>query len=145
MARRVFFSFDYQFAWKVNIIRNMPSITGTAAAGFEDARRWDEAEKSGANSVRALIDAALEDTTVTVVCVTYGFTSRTWTNYEIEKSLERGSGLVAVQLHEFPPGSVSSPGAIPRQIQDRGFKAYKYTNKGALANWIEEAAKIAGR
>lgn len=34
MARRVFFSFHYQYVWKVNQIRSMPNIIGTAAAGF---------------------------------------------------------------------------------------------------------------
>ena len=35
-------------------------------------------------------------------------------------------------------------GAIPTQIEANGYKAYKYTNKEALARWIEEAAKLAG-
>ena len=37
MARRLFFSFHYQHVWKVNQIRNVPNITGSAAAGFVDA------------------------------------------------------------------------------------------------------------
>ena len=36
-------------------------------------------------------------------------------------------------------------GAIPLQIKENGFNAYKYTNKEALARWIEEAAKLASR
>lgn len=37
MKRRVFFSFQYEHVWRVNQIRNIPNIIGTAAAGFVDA------------------------------------------------------------------------------------------------------------
>ena len=94
-----------------------------------------------------MIDRGLENTSVTVVCVTYGTTSRKYINYEIDKSLERGNGLVAVQIHHLKDqnGQTGSPGAIPPQIEANGFKAYKYTDKEALAYWIEEAAQKAGR
>ncbi len=49
MARRVFFSFDYNYVWKVNQIRNMPTVMGTAAAGFQDASIWEEAKKNEAS------------------------------------------------------------------------------------------------
>lgn len=45
MIRRVFFSFHYQYVWKVNQIRNMPDVTGTAAAGFYDVSLWEESKK----------------------------------------------------------------------------------------------------
>jgi len=147
MARRVFFSFDYKYVWKVNQIRSMPNVIGTAAAGFQDASLWEEAKKKGDKEIKRMIDKALENTSVTVVCVTYGTTSRKYINYEIDKSLERGNGLVAVQIHHLKDqnGETGSPGAIPPQIEANGFKAYKYTDKEALARWIEEAAKLAGK
>lgn len=40
MARRTFFSFDYRYVWKVNQIRNMPEVTGTAAAGLVGLLFW---------------------------------------------------------------------------------------------------------
>ena len=68
-------------------------------------------------------------------------------NYEIEKSLERGNGLVAIQIHHLKDQNLKtgSPGAIPPQIEANGFKAYKYTNKESLGKWIEKAAKLAGK
>lgn len=46
MARRVFFSFHYQRdIWRVNQIRNIGEIVGTAAVGFHDASLWEEAKK----------------------------------------------------------------------------------------------------
>lgn len=147
MARRVFFSFHYKHVWKVNQIRNVPNVIGTAAAGFQDASLWEEAKKKGDKEIKRMIDKGLENTSVTVVCVTYGTTSRKYVNYEIDKSLERGNGLVAVRIHHLKDqnGRVGLPGAIPPQIEANGFKAYKYTNKEALARWIEEAAQKAGR
>lgn len=147
MARRTFFSFHYKYVWKVNQIRSMTNIIGTAAAGFQDASLWEEAKKKGDKEIKKMIDNALNNTTVTVICVTYGTTNRKYINYEINQSLARGNGLVAVQIHHLKDqnGNTGSPGAIPAQIEANGFKAYKYTNKEALARWIEEAARLAGK
>ncbi len=147
MARRVFFSFHYKYVWKANQIRSMTNIIGTGAAGFQDASLWEEAKKKGDKAIKAMIDKALENTSVTVVLVTYGTTNRKYINYEIDQSLARGNGLVAVQIHHFKDQNeqTGSAGAIPSQIEANGFKAYKYTNKESLAKSIEEAAEIAGK
>ena len=147
MARRVFFSFHYKHVWKVNQIRSMPNVTGTAAAGFQDASLWEEAKKKGDAAIKRMIDKGLENTSVTVVCVTHGTTGRKYINYEIDKSLEKSNGLVAVQIHHLkdPNHPAGSAGAIPPQIEANGFKVYKYNNKESLARWIEAAAKLAGK
>lgn len=147
MARRVFFSFHYKYVWKVNQIRSIPNITGTVAAGFQDASLWEGAKKKGRKEIERMIDKALENTSVTVVFVTYGTTNREFINYEINQSLARGNGLVAVQIHHLKDQNeeIGSPGAIPTQIEANGFKAYKYTNKEALERWIEEAFRLAGK
>ena len=147
MARRVFFSFHYKYVWKVNQIRSMPNITGTAAAGFQDSSLWEKAKKKGDKEIKKMIDEGLKNTSVTVVFVTYGTKDRKYINYEIDQSIARGNGLVAVQIHHLKDqnGQTGSPGAIPSQIEKNGFKAYKYSNKEALAKWIEEAAKLAGK
>ena len=147
MARRVFFSFDYAHVWKVNQIRSMPNITGTAVAGFQDASLWEAAKKKTDAAIKKMIDKALENTSVTVVCVTHGTSTRKFINYEIDESLAKGNGLVAVQIHHLkdPIHPAGRPGAIPAQMGSNGFKAYKYTNREALARYIEAAAKIAGK
>lgn len=147
MARRVFFSFHYRYVWKVNQVRCLPNIIGCAAAGFQDASLWEESKKKGDKVIKSMIDKAMERTSVTVVFTTYGTTQRKYINYEIEKSLARGNGLVAVQIHHLKDqlGQSGSPGAIPPQIAANGFKAYKYTNAKDLEDWIEEAATLAGK
>lgn len=145
MARNVFFSFHYKHVWRVNQVRSLPNIIGTAAAGFRDASLWEESKAKGPAAIKKLIDQALHGTTVTVVFVTSGTADRTYINYEIDKSLERGNGLVAVQIHHLKDsnGNEAKPGRIPEQIAANGFKAYKYTTKEKLASWIEEAARLA--
>ena len=144
MARHTFFSFHYRYVWKVNQIRSIPNVIGTAAAGFVDNSLWETAKKQD-GAIKRMIDKALEGTSVTVVCVTYGTKDRTYIKYEIDESLKRGNGLVAVRLHALRDqyGETGSAGAIPSQIAANGFKAYKYTNKDDLAVWIEEAYLLA--
>jgi len=147
MARNTFFSFHYKYVWKVNQVRSIPNIVGTSAAGFQDASLWEKAKTSGRRVVEAMIDKALLGTTVTVVFVTYGTINRKYINYEIDQSLARGNGIVAVQIHHLKDqsGLTGKPGRIPSKITNNGFKAYKYTTPEALARWIEEAAKLAGK
>ncbi len=62
MARRVFFSCHYKYVWKVNQIRSMPNIIGTAAAGFQDASLWEASKKKGESVIKGMIDKALINT-----------------------------------------------------------------------------------
>jgi hypothetical protein len=131
----------------VNQIRNIPNVTGCAAAGFQDASIWEEAKSKGGAAVKALIDKGLENTSVTVVCVGAKTAGRTYINYEIDQSIARGNGIVAVQVHHLKDkdGNTDPAGAIPSKIAAGGYKAYKYVDHEYLGNWIEEAARAAGR
>jgi Thoeris protein ThsB, TIR-like domain len=148
MARRVFFSFHYQRdVWRVNQIRNMPNVTGCAAAGFQDGSLWEEAKKKGEATIKAMIRKGLENTSVTVVCVGNQTAGRKYINYEIQQSIDRGNGIVAVQVHHLKDsdGNTDPAGAIPAKIESGGYQAYKYANHEKLAKWIEDAAKAAGK
>ena len=148
MARRVFFSFHYQRdIWRVNQIRSIPNVTGCAAAGFQDASIWEEAERKGATAIKALINKGLENTSVTVVCVGSQTAGRTYIDYEIDQSIARGNGIVAIQIHHLRDknNKTSPAGAIPSKIIEGGYKAYKYVDHERLGKRIEEAANAAGR
>ena len=148
MARRTFFSFNYsKDIWRVNQIRNMPNVIGTSAAGFQDASLWEEAKEKGDAEIKKMIDNALYNTSVTVVCITYGTASRKYINYEIDESLDRGNGLLGIKIHHLKnqKKETTSEGAAPSKIISNGFKVYKYNNADRLAAWIEDAAKIAGK
>lgn len=148
MARTVFFSFHYQNdVWRINQVRNIPNITGNAAAGFKDASLWEEAKSKSDDAVKKMIDNALYGTSVTVVFIGEKTANRKFINYEIQKSLERGNGLLGIYIHHLLDQNqkTSQQGAIPKGIVENGFRVYRYTDVHNLAKQIEEAAKIAGK
>lgn len=148
MARTVFFSFHYQRdIWRVNQIRSIPNITGNAAAGFKDASLWEEAKKKGDDVIKRMIDKALEGTSVTVVLIGAKTAGRKFINYEIQKSIDRGNGIVGFQINHLKnhEGETDEVGADPKGIEENGFKIYKYIDVEKMANRIEEAAKLAGK
>lgn len=148
MARRVFFSFHYQRdVWRVNQIRNIPNVTGSAAAGFQDASLWEEAKEEGDAAIKKLIDEGLKNTSVTVVFIGAETAGRKYINYEIEKSIERGNGIVGIQMHHLKNegGNTDAVGKTPGKLTTAGAKVYKYADKEKLAARIEEAASDAGK
>jgi hypothetical protein len=148
VARRAFFSFHYQRdVWRVNQIRNLPEIVGSAAAGFQDASLWEEAKKKGDAAIKKMIDDALYNTSVTVVFIGHKTAGRKYINYEIQKSLERGNGLVGIQIHHLKDrsGNTDPVGDIPSLITNKNVPVYKYVDGVKLATRIEEAAKRAGK
>lgn len=148
MTRNVFFSFHYgRDIWRVNQIRNIPKIQGAAAAGFKDSSLWEEAKKKGEAEIKRMIDKALENTSVTVVCIGYKTAGRKYINYEISQSLKRGNGLLGIQIHHLKnQNSETDPaGSSPKGIEENKYKIYKYVDVERLAKRIEEAASIAGK
>ena len=148
MARRVFFSFHYQRdIWRINQIRSIPNVTGSATAGFQDASLWEEARRKSDAAIMRMIDGALFNTSVTVVFIGNRTANRRFINYEIEQSIQRGNGLVGIQIHHLLNQSKEAdpPGAIPKLLTDHGFKVYKYVDHEMLARRIEEAADAAGK
>lgn len=148
MARRVFFSFHYQRdIWRINQIRSIPNITGSAAAGFQDASLWEDAKRKSDAAIKKMIDDALYNTSVTVVFIGNQTANRKYIKYEIEQSIDRGNGVVGIQIHHLKDKNqnVDELGETPKLLLDSGFKTYKYVDYEKLANRIEEAAKIAGK
>jgi hypothetical protein len=148
MARFVFFSFHYQRdIVRVNQIRNLPEIVDEAAAGFKDSSLWEEAKRKSDDAVKKLIDAGLNGATVTVVCIGNKTAGRKFINYEIQKSIDRGNGIVGVQIHHLKnfDGETDTAGATPALLTTHKYPIYKYVDHTKLKAWIDAAAKTAGR
>ena len=146
MARVTFFSFHYQRdIWRVNQIRNAPNVTGCAAAGFQDSSLWEEAKRKGEAAIKKLIDDALLGTTVTVICIGAQTAGRQYINYEIDKSIARGNGILGVHIHNLKDKKTDVKGAVPHKLTAGGYKVYTYSDLDALGRWIEAAAKAAGK
>ncbi len=142
MARRVFFSFHYQNdLWRANQIRNSHIVEGTAAAGFQDASLWEEARRRGDKAIKALIDESLKGTTVTVVLIGSETSNRRYVEYEIEKSVEVGNGLLGIYIHNLKDqqGNTCAMGAVPAGLLKRQVPVHEW-DRERFGQWVEEAA-----
>ncbi|MBB3103840.1 TIR domain-containing protein [Azomonas macrocytogenes] len=148
MARHVFFSFHYQHdIWRVNQIRNLGEIVGCATAGFRDASLWEKQMHENQAAIRKRIDEGLYGTSVTVICIGAETAGRTFIDYEIEQSIARGNGLLGLRIHMLKNqyGKTDPPGPIPARLIEADVPIYDYTSHTKLKEYIEQAARRAGR
>ncbi len=161
MTRRVFFSFHYERdIWRANVVRKSWVTQDRTAAGFWDASLWEDAKKKGDAAIRRMIDEALNGTSVTVILIGAETSTRKWVRYEVEKSFEQGNGLLGVYIDriEDTSGKTDRRGSpdFGKIGQDRygggvyfpgeyGMYEYKPTGYAKFAEWVETAARDAGR
>lgn len=146
MARKVFFSFEYSDVSRANVVRNSWVTQGREAAGFIDAAEFEKLKEQGDAAIRRWIDEQMKGTSVTVVLVGAKTCTSRWVRYEIEQS-QGDKGLLGVdisKIKDLQTGKTSDRcGKIPE-----GYPFYLWNNdKGYdnLGDWIEKAAKLAGR
>lgn len=148
MARHTFFSFHYERdIWRANVVRNSWVTQDRKSAGFFDASLWEEAKKKGDAAIKKMIDDALVGTSVTAVLIGQETSTRTYVKYEIEKSIERGNGLLGVYISKIKDkdGNEDEMGANPLPA---GYKTYLWNKDDGYTNfgsWVEAAAKAAGK
>lgn len=147
MARRVFFSFEYENdVGRAMVVRKSNALRGVDTAGFVDSAEFEKIRRSGEAAIKGWIDRQLSNTSVTVVLVGAETCSSKWVNYEIEASKERGNGLLGVdisKISDFRGQTTERCGKIPA-----GYAFYLWNNDNGyenLGSWIEAAAKAAGR
>jgi hypothetical protein len=144
--RKVFFSFKYKDVSRAMVVRNSWVAQGKEAAGFIDSADFEEVKKGGDKAIQEWIDNQLKGTSVTVVLVGEKTCSSRWVKYEIEKSIERGNGLLGIdvsKIKDFNKETTERCGQIPK-----GYDFYlwfKDDGYNKMGEWIEKAAKDAGR
>jgi hypothetical protein len=145
MARRVFFSFEYSDVSRAMVVRNSWVTQSREAAGFIDAAEFEKLKKRGDDAVKAWIDDQLKGTSVTVVLVGKYTCDSKWVNYEIEKSEQRGNGLLGIDISKIKDLSGNTTERCDRI--PKGYDFYLWNNDDGyhkLGDWIEKAAKAAG-
>lgn len=148
MARRTFFSFHYQLdIWRANVVRNSWVTQDRESAGFFDASLWEEAQKKGDAAIKSMIDEALKNTSVTVVLIGKETASRPYVQYEIEKSIERGNGLLGIHIYnvENQDKKTTDMGKNPLPAAYPVYMWFGDQGSKNLGDWIEKAAKAAGK
>lgn len=161
MARRVFFSFHYERdVWRANVVRNSwMTHPHREAAGFWDASLWERARLTGRRAVRRMIDAGLRGTSVTAVLIGAETSLREYVQYEISQSYSRGKGLLGIRVHNIGDrrSETDWEGDNPLEMLrdarsgvplSEVFPTYDWFGDDGYHNigdWVEEAARAAGR
>jgi MTH538 TIR-like domain (DUF1863) len=160
MARKVFFSFHYERdAWRAAQVRNS-NIT-QSIKGYVDKAEWEEIKRKGDKAIKDWIEAQMKGTSVTVVLIGNETADRKWVKHEIEKSIEKGNGLLGIYIHRLKnkDGEKDERGQNPLDnvyitVDGKLKRASNYfqtyfwdLNDGYnnFSSWIEEAATLAGK
>jgi hypothetical protein len=146
-GRRVFFSVHYERdVWRATNVRNAGQVDPVAAAGWEDASLWEKAKRKGDAEIKRLIDAGLQRTSVTAVLIGAETADRPWIAYEIEKSIDRGNGVLGIRVHRIRDqrGRRDHRGTVPAALRNGGFRVYDW-NRANMGRWVEWAAVAAGK
>ena len=147
MARRVFFSFDYdRDIWRAGQIRNSwVTKPDREAAGFWDAASREEVKKKGEETIKRWIDKELEGTSVTIVLIGSKTSESKWVEYEIKQSWEKGNGLIGIYIHHCKDqnGKTDIQGKDPFvKLDYKNIKTYDWINNNGyknLGDWVEAA------
>lgn len=156
MSRKVFYSFHFdKDSQRAAQVRNSHAIADTDEYGVIDSVDWEEIKRAGPESIKRWINEQLKYTSVTVVLIGAETSERQWVQYEIERSWERGNGLLGVTIHNVKnlKGETTNIGKNPfdNHVLADGTplssvcKVYDWVANSGLTNlgkWAEEAFEI---
>lgn len=163
MARETFFSFHYKNdVWRAMQIRNSwVTKDDKKAAGFIDAADFEKLEKEGKDAIERWINKQLVGTSVTVVLIGSDTSKRPYVKYELQKSYQEGKGMLGIYIHkqEDRYGNTSTKGSnqfgeIGKDSNGKSvyfstaYPCYDWVDDDGynkMGDWIEKAAKAAGR
>ena len=137
MAKRVYFAFHYQdvIDFRANVVRNHGLTKGVEKAGYYDASIWEESKKKGELALKRMINSELEYTSVTVVLIGTQTYARRWVRYEIMKSVERGNGMLGVQINSIPGKDKLTKLPGPNPFQYLGLTISADGKRGTPHEW----------
>jgi len=101
MARVVFFSFDYDDAWRVNQVRNSGRFIGEQRSGFRDKAEYEQVKRTGDAAIKSWIRKQMHGCSVTCVLIGAATSRSRWVNFEIAESIANGMGLLGVYIHRL--------------------------------------------
>ena len=149
MARRVFYSFDYERdAFRVQQVKNMGVLAGQPIL---TSNRWEEVTGGTKRGIKKYIDEQMEGKSCVVVLIGKRTAEREWVQYEIEKAWKEERGLVGVFIHSLADMNKlqSAKGTNPFRHFTVGRKKMKMnlvvpvydppgSGSASVYNWIEK-------
>jgi hypothetical protein len=120
-----------------------------------DAADFEAVQKEGDEAVKRWINGQLEGTSVTVVLIGAETSSRKWVRYEIQRSYDKGNGIVGIYIHNLKDqnGQTDTKGDLDfGKIDGKDFtdiaRIYDWERDKGYENigeWIERSHLIAHR
>ncbi len=117
--RKVFFSFDWDNIWRVNQVRNSWVAKGSYQnAGFADKAEIEKIKLQTDVEIKKWINSQMHGTSVTCVLIGENTYKSKWVKYEIDQSIKKGNGILAVYIHSIKNanGKGSKRGKNPLSI-----------------------------
>lgn len=130
MARHVFFSFKYHpDIFRVNAIRNQNQILKSSSTGYWDNSLYEKSLASNPEYIKSKIREGLNGTSVTVILVTRTTYKSKYVNYEYEKSVERGNGILQLDVSDMKDLSGN---------KEKFSEWLPYVSKGLKKRWYRQ-------
>lgn len=137
MARRIFLSFAYEDTAQVNGFRLL-RWNNNVDINFFDSSLLSQVNSQNTEYIKRAILGKLDNTSVTVVLIGASTHKSQWVAWEIEKSIQRGNGILGIKLK----GQENA--AVPQAMLVDHARVGTWQPDN-FAAWIEEVAKLAGR
>lgn len=146
MARKVFFSFQYEDVQRAMNVRNSNVIASDTKVGFIDKADFEEVERKGDAAIKKWINDQLYGTSVTVVLVGATTDKSKWVKYEIEQSLARGNGILTIDISKIADLNGNTTDCCSLRVPNTSHYRWNTDNgRDNLGKWVEAAAVAAGK
>jgi hypothetical protein len=139
MAKRVYFAFHYQdvIDFRANVVRKHNFLGGVEAAGYFDHSIWEESKTTSPLALKRLINAELENSSVTAVLIGTNTWSRRWVRYEIMKSIERGNKVIGVHINAIKGKDQLTKANGPNPFDNLCFAVSSDGTKATPTEWSD--------
>ena len=116
-------------------------------AGYIDKADFEKVKQKGDQAIKNWIDNQLKGTSVTVVLVGEKTCQSKWVQYEIDASIEKGNGIIAIDISKIKDLQGNQTKRCGWMIS-KDHKKYLWNKDNGykkMGDWIEEAAKAVGK
>src|SRR5437899_7053372 len=137
MAKRVYFAFHYQdvIDFRSNVVRKHNFTEGVESAGYYDHSVWEEAKNTSPLALKRLIDAELENTTVTVILIGSDTWARRWVRYEIFQSIKRSNQVLGIHINSIKGKDGKTKPLGPNPFNNLAFEISEDGTLGRPTEW----------
>ena len=138
--KKIYFCFTMEDVSRAVVVKNYWESEANGNSEFTNPIELMNLEKQGVDAVKHRIIEQLEGTNVTVVLVGKETCTDPWVRFAIEKSIEKGNGLLGIDISKIKDlqGNTSEPcGMIPE-----GYPFYYWNMEDGKTNiieWIENS------